>query len=123
MADQVLSFGQGEASEKVVGACPLVSSLCLFQCFLQVRAGHGVVASQELLRRAFEDDPAAFFAASRSDFHNIVRGLQDLVVVLDQENRVSFRDQLIEKGDDVSDVLQVQAVGRFVQDEYLPLAS
>src|SRR3977135_2117367 len=55
----------------------------------QVAAGEGPADLRDLLGRAFGDDLAAGLPALRAEVNDVVRGLDDVEVVLDDDDRVA----------------------------------
>src|SRR3954451_15796958 len=82
----------------------------------QVAPGMGVRVLRDLLRRADGDDPAAFFAALRTQVDDPVSRLDNVQVVLDHEKAVTGLQQLLERGEQLRDVVEVQPGRRLVED-------
>ena len=86
----------------------------------------GVVVRQrgDLFGRAGGDDVAAGFAAFGPEVDDPVGRLDHVEVVLDHEHRVAQVDQPAEHGQQLLDVVEVQAGGRLVEDvEVLPVST
>src|SRR5271157_1133580 len=75
-----------------------------------------------LLRRAGGDHVAARIPALRSQIDDPVRRLQDVEVVLDNQHARARLNQLAERGQQLVDVLKVQACGGLIEDEERVLA-
>src|SRR5690606_22262880 len=69
-----------------------------------------------LLGRSGCDDGAAACASFRTKIHNPVRGLDDVQVVFDHENRVAAINQAMQHLEQHAYVLEVQSRGGFIQD-------
>ena len=69
-----------------------------------------------MLRRALGDDRATAGAAFGTHVDDPVRGLDDVQVVLDHEHRVALVDKRLQHTEQLRDILEVQAGGRFVED-------
>ena len=78
---------------------------------------------RDLLRRAGGDDRAAGIAAFRAEIDDVVGGLDDVEIVLDDEQRVAGFEQLLERRQQLRDVVEVQARRRLVEDVEQPLAA
>src|SRR5450631_2503812 len=70
----------------------------------------------DILRRAPGDDFAAAVAAFGAEVDYPVRGLDDLEIVLDDDDGISLRHQLVQHLQQFLDVVEMQAGGRLVQD-------
>ena len=71
---------------------------------------------RELLGRADRDEVAAFLAPFGPEIDDPVGGLDDVEVVLDDEQAVAGLQQLLERRQQLRDVVEVQAGGRLVED-------
>ena len=89
----------------------------------QVAAGVRRLDLRDLLRRADRDDLAAGLAAFGPEIDDVVGGLDDVEVVLDDEQRVPGLEQLPERRQQLGDVVEVQAGRRLVEDVEQPLAA
>ena len=92
-------------------------SLYLFHFIGQIRSCDGVLAARHFLRRAMKDDLAALVAASWTEFDQVVALLQHLKVVFDEENAVSRLDYAFKQAENPLDVVEMEAIGRFVKNE------
>ena len=70
----------------------------------------------DLLRRALRDDPPAAVAALGAEVDDPVRGLDDVEVVLDDEDRVAAVDEPVEDLEQLVHVGEVEAGRRLVQE-------
>jgi hypothetical protein len=70
-----------------------------------------------LLRRADRHDLAARIAALGAEIDQPVGGADHVEVVLDHHDRVARGEELAERGEQLRDVLEVQARGRLVEEE------
>ena len=75
-----------------------------------------------LVRRAFGHHLAAGFAAFRAEVDQPIRRAHHVQVVLDDDQRVPRVQQLAEGAHQLGDVVEVQAGGRFVEQEQRALA-
>ena len=89
----------------------------------KVLTGIGRFNLGHLLRRAGRHDNAAVFAAFGPQVDQIVRCLDDIEVVLDDEQRVPRLEQLPERGQQLRDVVEMQARGRLVEDVQQPFTA
>ena len=71
--------------------------------------------------RAGVEDGAAVLAGAGAEFQEVVGAADDVQVVFDEPDGVAAVHQGVEQAEDVPDVLRVEAVGGFVDDEDLPL--
>ena len=67
------------------------------------------------------DDGAAVLAGAGAEFQEVVGAADDVQVVFDEPDGVAAVHQGVEQAEDVPDVLRVEAVGGFIDDEDLPL--
>ena len=72
---------------------------------------------------ALVDDGAAEVAGAGAEFDDVVGSLDDVGVVLDDIDGVAHVDHLFEQVDEVAHVLEVEAVGGLVDDEYATLSA
>src|SRR5882672_10640032 len=70
----------------------------------------------DILGRAPGDDFAAAVAAFGAEVDHPVGGLDDFEIVLDHDDRVALRHQLVQHFQELLDVVEMQPRGRFVQD-------
>src|SRR5689334_16065772 len=77
----------------------------------------GVAARRldDVLRRPPGDDLAAAVAAFGAEADHPVRGLDDFEIVLDHDDRVALRNQLVQHLQELLDVVEMQAGGRLVE--------
>ena len=68
------------------------------------------------LRRAGGDDLSSAIAAFRAQIDDPVRGLDDVQVVFDHHHGVAVIAQPVEYGQQLFDVMKVQARSRLIQD-------
>ena len=71
---------------------------------------------RQLLRRAGRDHAAALLASLRTEIDDVVGGLDDVEVVLDDDHGVALGDQLVQHVEQPLDVREVEAGGRLVED-------
>ena len=83
----------------------------------QVARGVRALRARDFLGRAARDEPAAGVAALGAEIDDPVRGLHDLHVVLDHEERVAALDQPVERAEELGDVVEVEARRRLVEEE------
>ena len=69
------------------------------------------------------DDGAAQVAGAGAEFDDVVGGLDDVGVVLDDIDGVAHLHHALEQVDEVAHVLEVEAVGGFVDDEDASLSA
>ena len=89
----------------------------------EVRPGDGFGALPHLSWGALEDEASALVAATGTEFDGVVAGLDHLKIVLDEEDGVALVDHAVEEFEDAVDVVEVQSVGRLVEDEDLALVA
>ena len=75
-----------------------------------------------LVRRAGADDFPARIAAFRTEIDDPVRGADHVEIVLDHHHRMPGDDELAQGGEQLGDVVEMQAGGGFVEQEQLSLA-
>ena len=88
----------------------------LFQQLFQILSREALRAGGDLLRRAAGDDLPAAGAALRSEIDDIVRDLDDIKIVLDDEHGIARVDQPLQDLDQLVHVRHVQARRRLVED-------
>jgi len=86
-------------------------------------AGVRGVILRDLLRRARGDDISARIAAFRPEIDQVVGGLDDVEVVFDDDQRVTGFDQLLEGGQQLRDVVEMESCRRLVENVEQPLAA
>ena len=79
-------------------------------------AGVGVRVGGDLFGGAGGDDLAAGGAAFGAEVDDPVGGLDDVEIVLDDEERAAAVDELAEGGEELGDVVEVEAGGGLVED-------
>ena len=79
-------------------------------------AGVGVEAGGDLFGCAFGDDVATGFPALGSKVDNPVGGFNDVEIVFDDDERAAAVDELAEGGEELGDVVEVEAGGGLVED-------
>ena len=77
-------------------------------------------ASRNVFRRACHQNVAAVGASFRPEVNNVISTADHVWIVLDDENRVTIIDELVEGCDQQDDVVQMEACGGLVQDEKRP---
>jgi hypothetical protein len=80
-------------------------------------AGVGCGDFHHLLGRAHRDNFTSRLSAFRAEVDQPVRCADHVEVVLDHDDRVSGRDELAERSEELGDVLEVQAGGGLVEEE------
>ena len=90
---------------------------------LKVGGGDAGGAGEHGAGGALEDDGAALVTGAGTEFDDVVCRLDDVGVVLDDIDRVAHVHHLLEQVDEVAHVLEVEAVGGFVDDEHAALAA
>src|SRR3954454_21237509 len=81
----------------------------------EVLAGEGGSGGDEVGGGALEDDPAAVVAGPRAQVEDPVGVRHDRLVVLDDDHRLAAVDEPVEQAEQLLDVGEVQAAGRFVE--------
>jgi hypothetical protein len=71
---------------------------------------------EELFGRAHKEHFAAFVAAFGADVEQPVGALNHVEVVLNDEHGIAQLNQLVEGAEQLSDVLEMEARGGFVED-------
>ena len=79
--------------------------------------GGGDAGGSELAGRADGYDLAAVLASAGAHVDDVVGGLEDVEVVLDDEYGVAAVDELAEEGEECADVLEVESGGGLIEDE------
>ena len=82
----------------------------------QKPAGVGFRVAGHFFRGARGHEFAAAVAAFRAQVDEVVRGLDDLQVVFDDDDRVAFVHQAVEHQEQLFDVRQMQPGGGLIQD-------
>src|SRR5919202_2583293 len=72
--------------------------------------------AHDLFGRAGGDEPAAGVAALGAEVYDVVGGLDDIQVMLDDEERAARLDQGAEGREQLVDVVEVEARRRLVED-------
>ena len=70
-----------------------------------------------LLRSAFSDDGATTSTSLGSEVYDVVGTLDDIHIVLHDQNGVATGDETVEGSKEMTDVVEMQARGGFVEDE------
>src|SRR5262245_12739196 len=78
---------------------------------------------RNLLRCAGRNHMSAGFAAFRSEIDQVISGLDHVEVVFDDDQRVTRLDELLERGEQLRDVVEVKARGWFVEDIEQPFTT
>ena len=71
---------------------------------------------RDFFRRTFGYDAAAAFPTLGAKMDNPVSGLDHVEVVLDDDERASTVDELAEGGEELGDIVKMQARGGLVKD-------
>ena len=87
----------------------------------QVAARHRSLVGCNIGRRPLCDDAPAFHAAARSHVDDPVGATDQVQVVLDDEDRRSPLDEVLQHVEEDLHVVGVQADGRLVKDEQRPV--
>src|SRR5258708_21976441 len=82
----------------------------------QVASGERRTHLRDLLGRPFGDDLAAGRAAGGTEVDDVVSGLHDVEVVLDDDNGVARIDEAMQDLEELLDVREVETRGRLVED-------
>ncbi len=85
----------------------------------QIRSRHGIGTRDHGARRSLEEDPAALVAATRTELNGVVTGFQHLQIVFDEEDGVALLYHAVKELQDTVDIVEMQAVRGFVQNEDL----
>ena len=85
--------------------------------FRKVRARHGFFAGEHVARQSREYYLTAGVSAARAELHDVVGLFHYVYAVFDEEQRVARVGQLVEELHERLYVVEVQAVGRLVEDE------
>ena len=86
------------------------------QYVFQELACVGVFHLGDLFWRSFANDPAATATAFRAQVDDPVRGFDDIQVVFDDNHSVALVAQVVKDAEQLLDIVEVQASGRFVED-------
>src|SRR5512138_2990790 len=78
---------------------------------------------RNLLRCAGRDYLPARVAAFRTQIDQVICGLDHVEVVFDDDQRVACLDELLERGEQLRDVIEVKARGWFVEDVQQPFTT
>ncbi len=79
-------------------------------------AGVGVEIGGDLFGSSLADDVAASIATFGAEVDDPVGGFDDVEIVLDDDERASAVDELAEGGEELGDVVEVEAGGGLVED-------
>src|SRR5215831_46509 len=71
----------------------------------------------KILQRSVPNQFAAVLAATRAEIDQIIRGSNDLFLVLDDKQRVSFVAQIMHHAHQLPDIARVQSNAWFVHDK------
>ncbi len=82
----------------------------------QVASGVGRLDLSDLLGRSGGHNRATVLAAFRTEIDDVVGGLDHVEIVLDDQQRVAGLEQFPERGQQLRDVVEVQAGRRLVED-------
>jgi|JI10StandDraft_1071094.scaffolds.fasta_scaffold1489907_1 hypothetical protein len=88
----------------------------VLQHLREERARHGRLRGCNLLGRAGGQNPSAAMPALGVHFDDLVRGLDDVEVVLDPHYRVPGVDEAVDDTEQLADVVAVEAGGGLVED-------
>src|SRR5262245_23658016 len=105
-------YGSRRATVGTVAAAVAGSAYVLRQSLTCERGA----APHQVVRCPFEQEIAAARSALRTEVDDPVRGLDHVEAVLDDHDRVAGVDELVEGREQLADVVEVQAGGRFVKD-------
>ena len=83
----------------------------------QIIRGQRFVPKQKLIERAVENQFTAALAATRTDVDQVVGRANDLLFVLDHEERVAAVAQIVHHPDEPADIARMQTDARLVQDK------
>ena len=86
----------------------------------RVWARHGFFAGEHIARQSREDYLPAGVSAARAELNDVVRLFHHVYAVFDEEQRVARVGQLVEELHERLYVVEVQAVGRLVEDDIEP---
>ena len=95
----------------------------VIRSLFQVAGGYAGRAGEHVAGSALVDDGAAQVAGAGAEFDDIVRRLDNVGIVLDDIDRVAHVHHLLKQIDEVAHVLEVKAVGGFVDDEGAALSA
>ena len=87
------------------------------QNLAQESAGVAGWARDNAFGRAVRDDVTAFVAGFRPEVNDPIGALDDVEVVLDDEHRMTGIDETLKSLQQNTNVVKVQAGGRFVEEE------
>ena len=79
-------------------------------------AGIGALRLRHLLRRPLRHDPSAVGTALRTEIDDIIRGFDQIEIVLDDNDRISRVHQFLKHLDQAVDIRDMQTRGRLVED-------
>src|SRR5215204_5349519 len=79
-------------------------------------SGRGLSISRDLFRGASRDDATATDAALGTKVNNVIRRLDHVEIVLDDDNRVPLVDELGQHVEQLARVFEVEAGRRLVED-------
>src|SRR5215813_8322894 len=78
---------------------------------------------RHLLRRTSRDHLTAGLATLRSQIDQVVSSLDHIEVVFDDDQRVTCLDELLERSEQLRDVVEVKTGRRFIEDVQQPLTA
>ena len=82
----------------------------------QVASGVGPCTTGDILGRTAGNDLATAAAAFRTKVDDMVRGLDDIQVMLDNHHAVSRFNQPLQDTKQSADIVKMQTGGRFIED-------
>jgi hypothetical protein len=77
----------------------------------------GTLVKRDFFRSTSCDYLTALFAAFGAKVDNPVGAFDDLEIVFDDDDRMPTSDQALEQPNEKRDIVEMQASGRFVEDE------
>ncbi len=80
-----------------------------------------LTALRHFTRRTLADDPAAFIAPLGAEIDDPVGSADDVQVVFDHDDRMPFKNQAPQRGQQGNDIVKMQPRRRFVEEEQSPL--
>ena len=79
-------------------------------------AGNGIRIGHDGFRRSGGDDAPAVFPSAGAEVDDVVRGEDDVRIVLDDHDRRAEFHQMVQHGDELAHLVHMQSGGRLVED-------
>lgn len=91
-------------------------TVALFELFLEVDSGKGILFLSQLFGRSAKDELSACGSAIRTHVDNVVGHLDDIHIVFDNKHGIALVDQLLQHAEEDADVFEMETCGGLVED-------